>query len=126
MSEICKYCEKRITYIEPGVGEVRFYCLGQKNAPICSCNGDPKHNPDLCSVSSVRNTFKSKPKKNIYWQNITLLAEKQRAKGIEKYWQGLEEYTSASVDERIRYIEEELIDALMYCEWLRDKLEGDK
>ena len=34
----------------------------------------------------------------------------------------------ASIDTRIRYIEEELVDALMYCEWVRDKLQekGEK
>ncbi len=127
MDEICKYCEKRMIYISPSVAQVRFICLGQKTAPVCYCNGNPKDDPNHCGISSVRNKFKSKPDKNPYWMNLTVLAEKQREKGIDEYGKGLEEYTTASADERIRYIEEELIDALMYCEWLKDKLsEMDK
>ena len=60
--------------------------------------------------------------KNPYWENICNLAEKQRNKGIETYGQGLEANTTPDVIERITYIEEELIDALMYIEWLKEGL----
>lgn len=58
---------------------------------------------------------------NPYWDRITELANKQRQKGIETYGQGIED-NKLPVEERIRYIEEELIDALMYLEWLKDGL----
>ena len=60
---------------------------------------------------------------NPYWENITRLAERQRAKGIETYGHGLED-NPAAVLNRIEYIEEELIDALMYLEWLKEGLNG--
>lgn len=58
---------------------------------------------------------------NPYWDRITELANKQRQKGIETYGQGIED-NKLPVEERIRYIEEELIDALMYLEWLKGGL----
>ena len=58
---------------------------------------------------------------NPYWDRITELANEQRQKGIETYGQGIED-NKLPVEERIRYIEEELIDALMYLEWLKEGL----
>ena len=58
---------------------------------------------------------------NPYWDRITELANKQREKGIKTYGQGIED-NKLPVEERIRYIEEELIDALMYLEWLKEGL----
>lgn len=58
---------------------------------------------------------------NPYWERICRLSKKQRAKGMETYGQGLES-NPAAVVERIEHLEEELIDGLMYCEWIKDKI----
>lgn len=58
---------------------------------------------------------------NPYWERINALAEKQRAKGISKYGVGLES-NPAAILERINHLQEELIDGLMYCEWIKDHL----
>ncbi len=58
---------------------------------------------------------------NPYWKNICSLAEKQRSKGIATYGQGLEA-NPADVVARINHLQEELIDALMYCEWIKDTI----
>ena len=58
---------------------------------------------------------------NPYWSRVCVLANKQRAKGLNKYGLGLEWNTSDAI-ERITHLEEELIDGLMYCEWLKEKL----
>lgn len=58
---------------------------------------------------------------NPYWERISALAAKQRNKGIEEYGRGIEEDT-ADINVRLDRIEEELIDALMYIEHLRDCL----
>ena len=58
---------------------------------------------------------------NPYWDRITELSNKQRQKGIETYGKGIED-NKLPVEERIQYIEEELIDALMYLEWLKEGL----
>ena len=55
---------------------------------------------------------------NPYWENICKLSERQRRKGMETYGQGLE-MNPMSIGERLTYLEEELIDALMYCEHIR-------
>ena len=61
---------------------------------------------------------------NPYWERICKLSEKQRAKGMSKYGQGLENNPDGIV-KRIEHLEEELIDALMYCEWIKDYFLGD-
>lgn len=62
-----------------------------------------------------------------YWDRITAIYHHQREKGLKKYGLPLEA-NPANIDTRLRYIEEELVDALMYCEWVRDKLreKGEK
>ena len=56
---------------------------------------------------------------NPYWERITATAERQRGKGIREYGQGLEA-NPADIVTRLNYLEEELIDALMYIEWAKD------
>ena len=60
---------------------------------------------------------------NPYWERICKLSDKQRAKGLETYGQGLE-MNPLTIMERLTYLEEELIDGLMYIEhikaWLYD------
>lgn len=58
---------------------------------------------------------------NPYWNNITSIAEKQRSKGIKEYGQGIE-LNPADAITRLTYLEEELVDSLMYIEWIKDKL----
>jgi hypothetical protein len=60
---------------------------------------------------------------NQYWNNICAIAEKQRAKGMKTYGMGLEE-NKKDIITRIEYLEEELIDALMYCEWIKAQIVG--
>jgi hypothetical protein len=65
-----------------------------------------------------------KPIKNPYWERICEIANKQRQKGIDTYGQGLEDNKQNAIT-KIDYIEEELIDALMYLEWLKESLNGE-
>ena len=58
---------------------------------------------------------------NPYWKNICALAEKQRSKGIDTYGQGLED-NPLTIKDRLEYLEEELIDGLMYIEHIKAKL----
>ena len=58
---------------------------------------------------------------NPYWENICSIAQKQREKGMNTYGQGLE-MNPADVVARINHLEEELVDALMYCEWIKDSV----
>lgn len=58
---------------------------------------------------------------NPYWERICKLSERQREKGMKTYGQGLESNPAAIV-KRIEYLQEELVDALMYCEWIKDKI----
>ena len=60
-----------------------------------------------------------------YWDNICKMQEKQTAKGLATYGQTLEENTELSMTERLTYLEEELIDALMYIEHIKVLLGGN-
>ena len=60
---------------------------------------------------------------NPYWDNICKIAEQQRQKGLTEYGKGLEDNTELSTDERIKMVEEEMVDALMYLEHLRKEKE---
>lgn len=59
-----------------------------------------------------------------YWDRIAEIAQKQTKKGLSKYGNGLEENVCMDVLERIKMIEEELVDALMYLEHLKSGI-GD-
>lgn len=54
-----------------------------------------------------------------YWENIEKLHKKQEQKGLKKYGMLLEQNMELTAGERIQHIQEELIDALMYCEHLK-------
>ena len=56
---------------------------------------------------------------NPYWERICRMAEKQRAKGIATYGKGLED-NPMSIIERLEYLQEELIDGLMYIEHIKE------
>lgn len=58
---------------------------------------------------------------NPYWQRICDMADRQRAKGLKTYGQGLE-MNPVDILKRIEHLQEELIDGLMYCEWIKDKI----
>ena len=65
--------------------------------------------------------MKSNTADNPYWANIEAIAGRQRKKGIDTYGQGLEA-NPADIMTRLTYLEEELVDALMYIEWAKDYL----
>lgn len=54
-----------------------------------------------------------------YWAEICKIQARQTAKGIEKYGQRLEDNEDLGVIERLEYLEEELIDGLMYIEHIK-------
>ena len=55
---------------------------------------------------------------NPYWERICQLSSKQREKGLKTYGQGLE-MNPLTIMERLTYLEEELIDGLMYIEHIK-------
>lgn len=59
----------------------------------------------------------------MYWDNITQIYEKQRDKGIKEYGQTLEANYKLSIEERLSMLEEELVDALMYSEHIKEVAE---
>lgn len=64
-------------------------------------------------------------KSNPYWENVCIISDKQRQKVIDTYVQGLEDNTW-DIEKRLQYLGEELIDALMYIEWIKEGLRERK
>lgn len=60
--------------------------------------------------------------KHTYWKRITRMYLRQRKKGVKAYGQTLEENKSMHPVMRIEYLQEELVDALMYCEHIKESL----
>lgn len=59
------------------------------------------------------------------WDRICAISNQQREKGIKTYGKGLED-SRMSVITCMRYLEEELIDALMYIEHIKETLGGEE
>ena len=98
------------------------------------CKHEPKEHDEFpCShcrgtVSPVSPYFEKcadlyEPGKteNPYWERICAISDRQREKGMKTYGQGLESNPAAML-KRIEHLQEELVDALMCCEWIKDKL----
>ena len=63
-------------------------------------------------------------KESPYWQNVNEIAKRQREKGLAKYGMRLED-NPLEIEKRIEYLEEELVDGLMYCEWIKDCIRNE-
>lgn len=73
--------------------------------------------PDLFTEKEEFISSESNP----YWGRISAIAERQRQKGINTYGKGLEA-NNEEIMTRLEYLEEELVDGLMYIEWIKDKI----
>lgn len=104
-------------------------CIGCKydnkepdELPCSHCRGTIiPVNPLYSKCADFYEPEEPKEPENPYWEKICKIADKQRSKGINKYGKGLE-YNSADAIARINHLQEELIDGLMYCEWIKEKL----
>lgn len=89
-----------------------------KNRPPCSrcrgLNGVINHSQFEASSAQIQS-----PRDVSYWANITKMQKRQTAKGLKTYGQRLEDNTTLTITEKIEMIQEELIDALMYLEHLK-------
>ena len=85
---------------------------------------DNKNKPLDNKKAKVDN--KNKPLDNDYWRNITAIKKRQTEKGLRNYGQRLEDNTELSVTETLTYLEEELVDALMYIEHVKNKLRAKR
>lgn len=96
-----------------------YYCNGKKD--ICNLDSN------CCNVCKFFDNTGGYyvEDENPYFERICRLFERQRRKGLKTYGQGLE-YNPAAITSRIEHLQEELVDALMYCEWIKDKIkEGE-
>lgn len=106
--------KKEVCLFNPGID-----CDG---GDCSTCGWCTDKSQKYCKVVPIKQEEPQKRKKdNPYWERICRLSDRQRAKGIETYGQGLES-NPAAIIERINHLEEELIDGLMYCEWIKEWL----
>lgn len=57
-----------------------------------------------------------------YWAEVCKIQARQTEKGLAKYGQRLEDNENLGIIERLEYLEEELIDGLMYIEHIKAAL----
>ena len=93
-----------------GMGKERFFCNGKRG--ICDTDCEPS-----CQFFDESGGFYPDTE-NPYWERICKLSRKQREKGMKTYGQGLE-MNPLTIMERLTYLEEELIDGLMYIEHIK-------
>lgn len=65
------------------------------------------------------------PGEHPYRAAVEKLLDRQEEKGISKYGVTLDKNTTLTGTQRIEHLEEELVDALMYCEHLKAGISGD-
>ncbi len=92
---------------------------GAAEMPCSHCRGTIS--PSLSLYLLCPDLYEHTKTANPYWERICEIADRQRTKGIQTYGQGLES-NPADMVERIKHLQEELIDGLMYCEWIKDKI----
>ena len=98
--------------------------MAEKTCDDCRHDDIPAFQYPCCACWGHNQWEAWETEENPYWERITALAERQRAKGMSKYGQGLE-MNPADILERINHLQEELIDALMYCEWIKERIAND-
>lgn len=86
--------------------------------PCSRCRGSLS--PCSSYYAKCADFYEPAPPENPYWERICFLADQQRKKGIKTYGQGLE-LNPADMIARVEHLEQELIDGLMYCEWIKEK-----
>lgn len=91
----------------------------------CKNCGNRNYLTSLCktcvTVDEVPSNWKED---NPYWERICRLSERQREKGMKTYGQGLES-NPMPIEMRLTYLQEELIDGLMYIEHIKEWLHGE-
>lgn len=97
--------------------------LNEYEFPCSRCRGSVIYGSPL--QEKCTDFYEPAATENPYWERICAMSERQRNKGMSKYGYGLESNPDGML-KRIEHLQEELIDALMYCEWMKDELEGMK
>lgn len=97
-----------------------------KSCQNCANRNKPTVLCETCVITAADESPTNWQATNPYWDRICRLSERQRAKGMEKYGYGLEDNPMV-IEERLTYLQEELVDALMYIEhikeWIEEKTE---
>lgn len=78
-----------------------------------------KKHPDCEIIGIDVLGFVTEEPADTYRDAIVALIDRQRAKGLSKYGQTLEENTTLTTEQRIEHAQEELVDALQYLEHLK-------
>lgn len=95
----------------------KFYCSGREDF----CDRIRNNECEVCEHGGAGGWWSDD---NPYWDKICAMAERQRLKGLIKYSRGLEDNPMVMID-RLEYLQEELIDGLMYIEHIKAKLTED-
>ena len=107
------------------IGNSCYYCSQNICGPECAYYGEAPAECRKFLLRDASDVIKSllgrenESAVNTYWGNICALNARQEEKGLKKYGESLEDNTTLTTEQRIEHLEEELIDALKYCEHLK-------
>lgn len=82
------------------------------------CGAEIPDGGQVCSI--CKRSVEERSSDPGYWSRVCEIQRRQTIKGRRKYGQILEENVGMTPIERLEAIEEELIDALMYIEHLKE------
>lgn len=94
-------------------------CTGDKPCPLYVVNEDCYEDPRYIDRNYKILFGEETEARPDYWGEICKIQARQTEKGVKKYGQRLEDNEDLGVIERLEYLEEELIDGLMYIEHIK-------
>ena len=85
---------------------------------VCHELFNPNNPDDMVDIENMYRILFGEPRPD-YWGEICKIQARQTEKGLAKYGQRLEDNENLGIIERLEYLEEELIDGLMYIEHIK-------
>lgn len=108
---------------EPSTTPGNIYFMNKRGEGMYRFINDKNRSHEITTDKFLHEYFEPiiDEKKTKYWNEITNIQQKQTIKGLMKYGQVLEENEKLTDTERLTYLEEELVDGLMYIEHIKAK-----
>lgn len=115
----CHSCERDEDIVE----NYKLLILGTEpsDLPLRAIQVEEEQTP-IEPATEAETSKEVEPDNKKYWSRICDMQRAQTEKGVKHYGQILEDNTGMTVKERLEYLEEELIDALMYIEHIKEVL----
>lgn len=120
LEEICENANGCVNCVIEKVSPHGQYCVSHQFEDMKDADLEI-----LAKIAGVNVSGEDPEPRSDYWGEVCRIQKRQTEKGLEKYGQRLEDNVSLSPIERLEYLEEELIDGLMYIEHIKALLRDE-